>query len=883
MEERKSFIRYSFIFKAVAVMLIMALVANFTLSAKAEEAQKKYVREIIIVTADTLKQAKEKADAASKATYDDSNPGKRRDYIVFETPIYEGTVNGVATKTWLCYATTNNRNLAVTSIKAMNMRGGWSYEEYDKFLAEAWDKAGILVNDMIVAVREYNVNLEAETPGAVYAAELLDLLYEDDTEQTVASFFKGMGKAPYTDKTKEDDCIKKMTTFVMESNVNILCSIENALMLACADTYTKEKLGYGANLFEGLEEPIFLNTISDEVDYPEFDNYADDIINSLPQMQEALFFYMSDDAVQYTLEMEEVAGLLEDYVVMTAKENGMSDEDIIDKREEYFLDLLDDVAEGRSDFDLTDEQIETADEIRKYNKYFDNLTIDKQELYSTGRMLYAAFSNCNYLGYKYPNGERQYDTLLDLMTYYDLSDKLAPKENYLRKDFYPIISLMSPGQRSMLKVGFTQLVSSVVTGVEILRLSKSVALAAINDKLEDGEEPIKEGDIVSVYSCVDRSLYEPDSGIALTKDAVQKTKEIPLSPEQAELEKAEKIANWVMIASGATAAILTGTMIGMVMYMQSVFSAATAMTTQICFGVMADITAVAVQAGTASMQLLKSTITKEVVVRIGQQVGTSYSGTFFQGLRAFMFSGAIGTVLTILNVLAIAGFLIALIIKFKERKKAEKADTPYIDIPRVMCSYEPLFSETADGGKSDEEDYIFYYGAKNPGLTKADQDRAANVGDVDGNKTDILNHGIGDVANWSLKGPKREWIALYAANDLRAGNPILAGKFMVTSDWNKIGKAGSDGEGYVALKKFGEGAAYDMQNFCSATLEDSSVGERYIGYMMESSYASQGASVFSNITPFGMLVIGAVTGGGLGALCTYFINRKRKKNKVAEG
>ena len=247
--------------------------------------------------------------------------------------------------------------------------------------------------------------------------------------------------------------------------------------------------------------------------------------------------------------------------------------------------------------------------------------------------------------------------------------------------------------------------------------------------------------------------------------------------------------------------------------------------------------------------------------------------------EAFITSGGLGTALTILNALSIAAFLIVLLVKFVEADKAAKADTPYIDIPRVMCSYEPLYDEKADGGLSDEYDYIYYYGVKNPCLSEEDGKRAAKVTDEKGNvTTDIFNYRIGDVANWTLHGSDRQWVALYAANNKKAGNPILAGKFMVTNNPLSIG------DGYVAVKKFNEGAPYDLQNYYSATLKDTSVGKVYLGYMTESSSSSsQGASVFSKVTPIGMLVVGAVAGGGLGTLITYFSTKKRKKVKAAEG
>ena len=106
---------------------------------------------------------------------------------------------------------------------------------------------------------------------------------------------------------------------------------------------------------------------------------------------------------------------------------------------------------------------------------------------------------------------------------------------------------------------------------------------------------------------------------------------------------------------------------------------------------------------------------------------------------------------------------------------------------------------------------------------------------------------------------------------------------MVTSDAGEIGRNGSDGEGFTAVKKFNQGAPYDLQYYYGLTEEDNSVPELYLGYKMEKSTApSHGASVFSDISPVGMLVVGAVAGGGIGTLITWFVTKKRKKAIAAE-
>ena len=859
MEKSVNSRNYSLILKCLAIMLVMALMTNFTLSANAAAAQEKYVREVIVVTADSYDQAVDKAAQASEKT-DDNRP-----YTVFKDPIYDSGT----TKTYLCYATTNKASLAITSIKAMNMEGGWSYDEYNKYLDDLWSKAGILVNDMLVAVREYNTNLAAKTPNAEYAKGVLDLLYEDDSKQTVSAFFAEAGTKAFADTAKENDYKTRMTTFVMESNTSILCSIENALMLACADSYK----GTGNNLFDGMEQSTFLASVNGMKGYTQYDTAAADIINSLPEVQENLHFYMNSGHM-YTLEMEEIAAMMEEEALAEAVDADKTSKEIFANHVQVTDELLEQALQEDNPFDLNDDQMEAANSLFAYKEYYKGLSPADQQAYTAGRTLYAAFSQCMYTGYKDENGDREYPGgLLELFTKYDLNDPLAPAENYKNSDFYPLVSLMSAGQRAMLKVGFSSFVSSVITDAELLELNKMTTLVALNEQAEEGEE-IKEGDIVSVYYGVDRSLFEKDSGIALTSKAIAESKEKPLGESDEKYKKMDQIATYAMVAAAAPAAIATATTVGYTVAMQVAFSGEKAPGWAVArgngifgkqfAGVWIDIENMGTK---ASAQSLRSVSNSQVLVTIASRfdpIATrTFCGNFYHCLKAFITAGGIGTIMTVVNVISLAALIIGLVIKIIAQQHIAEADKPYVDIPRVMCSYQPVFSEN---GENAEEEYIYYYGVKNPLLSDKEQGLA-------GEGTDIRKYGIGDIAGWSLHGANREWVALYASTDKKAGKPILADSFMVTSDPLAIK------DGLVAVQKFNFGDPYNMHTYYGITA-GKTVEKRYIGYKMESAGVSS-ASVFSEASPLGTLVVGVLAGGALGTLITYFVAKKRK-NKAAK-
>ena len=847
--------RYSLLAKCFSVILVIALMVNFTTSAFAADAKEKYVREVIIITADDYDQAVEKAAEASQKT-DDNRP-----YTVLEDPIYDSGT----TKTFLCYATTNKASLALTSIKAMNMEGGWSYDEYNKYLDELWSKACMLVDDMLTAIREYNVNLAAETSNAVYAERILNLLYEDDSKQTVSAFFAEAGTKAFEDDEKENEYKTRLTTFVMEANTSILCSIENALMLACADSYK----GAGDNLFDGMEQNTFLASVNGMKGYTQYDSYVDDIITSLPEAQEAITFYKKSGHM-YTAAMEEVALMLEEAIISEARDEGQDDDEIIAGHDESVKEMRELAADEENPFELDDTLYKAAKALCAYDKYYNGLSAEEKTKYTTGRMLYAAFSECLYTGYKDENGDREYTCLLDLVMKYDLNYPLTPVENYKKSDFYPLIYQMSDGQRAMLKVGFTQFVASVVTPVELLETNKAVTLAALNEQTEEGTE-ITDEDTVSVYYGVDRSLFEKDSGIALTSQAIAESKEKPLGESNDKYKKMDQIATYAMIASGATAALLTGGALGFTAAMYFDFAASAAAEESSNFYLVAlkliDRTPGVFGEG-GTLQVIVDAAGNELV-RLGTTSTGKFLGSFGQCLQAFINSGLLTSALFVVNLVCIAAFIISLIIKIVASQEIDNADKPYIDIPRVMCSYQPIFSEK---GEDTEEDYMYYYGVVNPLLSQADQDRASAAIAEDGTQTNILKYGIGDVANWSLNGKNREWIALYASSDKRAGNPILADSFVVTSDPLTIK------DGLVAVQKFNFGDPYNMHTYYGIASEET-VENRYIGYRMESNQPSV-ASVFSEVSPLGTLVVGALAGGTLGTLITYFVIKKQK-NKAA--
>ena len=848
--------------KIVAAILVMAFMANLSIPASAEATKKKYVREVILVTATDKDDAKIKADEASTATRKSGKESDYRDYFVFDTPIYESD----KTKTYICYATTDKPGLALTSIKAMNMEGGWSYVKYNEYLDSLVEKTKLMTNDFADAISEYNANLAEETSKALYAKSLFDrLTFEEtvdgkETKKTVSEFFDEMNHSGFNLNSYKE----RLMVFIMESNTTLLCAVENALMTACADTY--DNVGY--NLFDEMEEDWFMEAVDDiasdtQNSYAEYDSYCQTIIDSLPEAQRYIKTYLSANHV-YTPEMDEVFEIEEEIFNYEADKQKLSAEKRAEKYPNRIMEIrVKGMNEGDTAYGFDKEQMAAAKDLYEYDKYLDTLSNEKKSEFSIGKTLHWTLSQCEYKGYTTgTNFERQYDNFLDFITKYDLTVAKPATPNYKVSDFYPLIVALSPGQLGMLKIGFSQLVCSIMIDAGTLELNKSIMLDAINEIAEEGEE-IGEDDTISMFYGVDRTLFVKDSGIALTSEALDEENKKTLGSKKVEETKLGNISKWVAIGFAVPSAVGIGVITGCTLAMKVAFSgvATKGLGTVTKLGV----TFSASNGYGGAIQMFNISGAAAPIVKVQSETASIAANTFGNCLKSFLFTN-LGAILGIVTIITIAITVIEVLIWVAEYIKVTNEDKAYIDAPRVMCACEPI----TDKSGVTENEYIYYYGVKNPLLNEQDQKRAA-AARLTAKDFNILKYRVADVANWTLSGPNREWIALYSTTDKRVGRPILADEpFMVTTDPLKISN------GYTQLVRFNTGDAYNMHKYYGISTKTSGL-VRYVGYKMER--ADTSASVFSNISPIGALVVGLIIGGIVAGLSTYFITKKRKRKK----
>ncbi len=219
------------IFRAlISVMLVLAICSVTCTNAFAASIKKdKYVKEVFLSYGST-------ADEAKNYLTDNG-------YEVVDNNLNEGADDLLSSKraVYLGYKTTNKADEAITDMKLMNMNGGYSVQDYQMLLESQKANLKIFLNDFIVAVNEYRNNYNKKQERAIAAHDLLNLLYDDDTEQYVGDLLLNKIKEEYTDEewnalsAEEQKKAADMTTILMQGNSNSIVIIEQVIALAADD------------------------------------------------------------------------------------------------------------------------------------------------------------------------------------------------------------------------------------------------------------------------------------------------------------------------------------------------------------------------------------------------------------------------------------------------------------------------------------------------------------------------------------------------------------------------------------------------------------------------------------------------------------------------
>ncbi len=223
--------------KTLKALLCVALVftllsATCTNAFAASLLKKEYIKEMYVSYGKT-------ADEAKKYLTDNG-------YEVLDSDLNEGADDIISSKraVYLGYKTTEKADEAITDIKLMNMKGGYSIQDYQMLLSEQKENIKVFLEDFIVAVNEYRSNYNKKQERAIAAHDMLNLLYDDDTEQYVGDLLLNKIKEEYTDEqwnalsAEEQKKTADMTTILMQGNSDSILIIEQIIALAADDSDT---------------------------------------------------------------------------------------------------------------------------------------------------------------------------------------------------------------------------------------------------------------------------------------------------------------------------------------------------------------------------------------------------------------------------------------------------------------------------------------------------------------------------------------------------------------------------------------------------------------------------------------------------------------------
>lgn len=229
--------------KALAVTVGAAMMMQAygpTFASAAEETQ--YISEVYLSYG--------KDDASAKKWLEDNG------YTVVDQNLNEGAEGGGAVlsfikigsekrSVYLGYKTTTDSKQAITDMRAMNMKGEYSYDEYEKVLESKKTEITNFIADMKSALAEYRANYKSGALKAKIAHDKMNLLLDDDCDNAPLG---DLLLQPIKEEMKEEDYNKEptkhadMTTLILQGNMGYVNNIMTDICYA-ADTAADNWVG----------------------------------------------------------------------------------------------------------------------------------------------------------------------------------------------------------------------------------------------------------------------------------------------------------------------------------------------------------------------------------------------------------------------------------------------------------------------------------------------------------------------------------------------------------------------------------------------------------------------------------------------------------------
>ena len=469
--------KMSFTKKIISFLLVLVLgltTPAAVVAHAAEDSKGKYVKEVFIAYGSSEGEAKEwLTDNGWEPVGKDLNAGNTSDASGFKNA---SAVMGIKR--------TNDANDAVTDMATMNMRGGYSFDDYESLVKEKKADITEFIRTFIPVLEEYRANYngkgsEAGKKRAQYAHDLLNKFYDgnddeyalNDTGMSLGDLFLNKTKTEIGDdayNALSADEKKKTGDFeqiILESTGAAVMTVEQALALASdtADTTWLERLPdyAGDGLFDHLTELVpeakgkrITESIAMNYLNAAFGDAAEDLAEQWYDVNAEIIWFENfcDDNELW-------------------REDGESDEDYSARIEAFFNKMSED---GDA---LLDED---------YTRYTSDATF------------YFILSEIEYEG---DWGDTLYDFFRD-------EEEYGADSEY----FLPFAAALSKGQRAGLS--FLPLCTLLQCG-----LDNDDVMKAQFPKLDEFFKD-KFKDAISIYSGMNRAIFR--RGVALTTEALMK-------------------------------------------------------------------------------------------------------------------------------------------------------------------------------------------------------------------------------------------------------------------------------------------------------------------------------------------------------------------------
>ena len=414
--------------------------------------------------------------------------------------------SGKKTVVLMGYKTTTNREEAITDIAAMNMKGGYSFSDYEKLMEQYRDSQIMpFIRRFMETVNEYRANYNGTDKNnkakAQYVREMLNLYIDDDTGMGLGDvFLKTTAEELGLDKyNKLSDSEKKkygcLSTILMQAKTTTIFQIEQMLTLASdtSDTTWLQRFSKisADDLLKEYTDKGMGETDAKKALAREYEGGARVIADKWEYLRSYLIEY--DDTLK-----EQDGGVIVDEDDKSVDVFGDIDPEEEDDEEEAEEEESEDVTSEQADsiLDETDPDKLMALSV-VYSSYIEGIfakaAVDSADDIKT-TFIY------NYLKMMEYGGKTMYD-------YFTQPYDEIKKDNYFA--LYPLVASLTKGQ---------------IVGMEFLTLEQLVAVGAtensVYEKMLENAKPVMDNtEPLSVFAGVNRELYSDK--VALTDYALR--------------------------------------------------------------------------------------------------------------------------------------------------------------------------------------------------------------------------------------------------------------------------------------------------------------------------------------------------------------------------